>query len=50
MEKVKAVFGTTQRVIARAKAEGIPTAQAAERIAEERINAVKAQKKIYKGD
>ncbi|MBI2909752.1 MAG: Glu/Leu/Phe/Val dehydrogenase [Chloroflexi bacterium] len=40
-EKVMSIYQTMERVIARAKSEGITTARAAEKIAEERIAAVK---------
>jgi len=45
--KVRAIHNTVARVIALAKAEGISMARAADRLAEQRISAVRAIRKLY---
>jgi leucine dehydrogenase len=46
-ERTLAIYQTMQRVIARAKAERIPPAQAADHMAEERIQAVRRVRNLY---
>lgn len=47
--KVKGIYDTMRRVLARSKAQKVPTARAADLIAEERIAAVKGMKPLYQG-
>jgi len=49
-ERVRGIYHTMERVISRAKEEKVTTFQAANKLAEERLAAVRAMKGIYKGD
>jgi len=49
-QKVRGIYHTMERVISRAKEEKVTTFQAANKLAEERLAAVRAMKGIYKGD
>ncbi len=46
-KKVAGIYGNIERVINRAKSEGIPTYRAADRLAEERIRRIGEQKHIH---
>ena len=48
-EMTERIYETTERVIHLSREEDIPTAQAADRLAEERLKAVRALKGIYRG-
>lgn len=48
-EKTARIYDTMQRVIATAKREGISTAQAADRLAEERLASVRKVRRVYMG-
>ena len=47
LEKVARIYDTVERVIYQARTSGITTAQAADRLAEERIAAMRRVKGIY---
>lgn len=47
-EKTERIYEIMGQVIARAKSEEVPTAGAADRLAEERVNSVRKVKKIYR--
>lgn len=46
-KKIAGIYGTIERVISIAKAEGIPTYRAADRLAEERIRLIGEQKRVH---
>lgn len=46
-EKTARIYETTERVISLAKREGVSTARAADRLAEERIGAVRKVRRVY---
>ncbi|MBI4297039.1 MAG: Glu/Leu/Phe/Val dehydrogenase [Chloroflexi bacterium] len=47
LDRVKGIYHTMEQVLARAKSQGITTAQAADLLAEERIQSVRHIKKLY---
>ena len=47
-EKTERIYGTMERVIAISKREEIPTAKAADRLAEDRLRSVRAIRQVYR--
>ena len=49
-EKTERIYEITERVIARSKSEEIPTAKAADRLAEDRLKSVRGIRRVYRAN